>query len=429
MNTNILDYGASSGSMHICTTAIQAAIDACAKSGGGRVTVPAGTYVSGTIWLRSHVELHLEHGAKLIASTNRADYNDEDAYMQNYGCAPEEWVGQHFILAIEEDDVAITGTGTIDGSGDFFFGEICDYGTAYWMHGVALAKDKEKLRPGQLICFVECTNITVKDVTIKNTPCWACFFHGCEVVSVYGVKVFNPSHFCNTDGIDIDTCRYVTVSDCIVNTGDDAIAIRCAAKRLRNKERRTEYISITNCILSTCACAMRIGVGIGSIKHVRVSNLTVAEAGALFCLMSGYMGSGKVEIEDVHIQNVSATNVSLPFEVQDGAEAGIRNISFNDIQVETRFGSHIKTAKQNTISNVCFRNVDIRAKHPGMPVNIVEGKATETSVMRFEGVEDLLLERVRITVDDNIRDEWAKDIQLTDCTAVETYRCKYKESM
>ena len=221
----------------------------------------------------------------------------------------------------------------------------------------------------------------------------------------------------------------MTVSDCIVNTGDDAIAIRCAAKRLRNKERRTEYISITNCILSTCACAMRIGVGIGSIKHVRVSNLTVAEAGALFCLMSGYMGSGKVEIEDVHIQNVSATNVSLPFEVQDGAEAGIRNISFNDIQVETRFGSHIKIAKQNTISNVCFRNVDIRAKHPGMPVNIVEGKATETSVMRFEGVEDLLLERVRITVDDNIRDEWAKDIQLTDCTAVETYRCKYKESM
>jgi len=271
MNTNILEYGAQS-EMTTCTTAIQAAIDACASTGGGRVTIPAGTYISGTIWLRSHVELHLEHGANLIASTNREDYNALDAYPQNYSWPPEEWIGQHLILAVEVEDVAITGTGVIDGRGDFFFGDICDYGTAYWMHGVALAKDKEKLRPGQLICFVESKNITVRDVTIQNTPCWACFFHGCEVVTVYGVKVFNPPHFANTDGIDIDACRYVTVSDCIIHTGDDAIAIRCEASRLQNTEICTEYVTITNCIISTCACAIRVGVGVGVIKHVRISS-------------------------------------------------------------------------------------------------------------------------------------------------------------
>ena len=107
MNTNILDYGAQSGMTTICTTAIQEAIDACASSGGGRVTIPAGTYVSGTIWLRSHVELHLEHGARLIASTNREDYNALDAYPQNYSWPPEEWVGQHFILAVEVEDVVV----------------------------------------------------------------------------------------------------------------------------------------------------------------------------------------------------------------------------------------------------------------------------------------------------------------------------------
>lgn len=428
MNANILDYGAVSGAEKVCTLAIQNAIDACAASGGGRVTIPAGSFVTGTIWLRSHVELHLEHGAKLIASKERADYNAEDAYMQNYGWAPEEWVGQHLILAIEEDDVAITGTGIIDGSGDFFFEETRIYGTAYWMHGVSLAKDKEKLRPGQLICFVECTNVTVKDVTIQNTPCWACFFHGCEVVTVYGVKIFNPSHFCNTDGIDIDSCKYVTVSDCIVNTGDDAIAIRCAAHRLRNKERRTEYITITNCFLSTCACAIRVGVGKGYIKHVRVSNLTVAEAGALFCLMSGYLGSGAVEIEDVHIRDVSATNVSLPFEVQDGAQVGIRDVSFKDIRVETRFGSHIVTEKAGSISGLEFENINVKVKKANIPVATVESKREEKSVLTFDGVNDLFMERVRVSVDEAAQEEWHKDVEILNCENVETYYCKYKEN-
>lgn len=426
MNTNILDFGAVSGSEQVCTTAIQSAIDQCSDSGGGRVTIPAGSYVSGTIWLKSHVELHLEHGARLIASKNREDYNAEDAYEQNYGWAPEEWVGQHFIVAVEEDDVAITGSGVIDGSGDFFFGDICDYGTAYWMHGVALAKDKEKLRPGQLVCFIECTNITVKDITITNTPCWACFFHGCEVVTVYGVKIFNPCYFANTDGIDIDSCKYVTVSDCIIKTGDDAIAIRCAAHRLKNKERRTEYITITNCIISTCACAVRIGVGRGHVKHVHMSNLTVEEAGALFCLISGYLGSGQLEIEDVHIQDVSATNVSLPFEIQDGSEAGIRNISFRNVEVETRFGVHVKTPKANSISNVSFRDIHVTAKKPNIPVTIVESKKEKTSVMTFEGVHDLFLERVRVDVEESVRDEWTEDIQFFDCTEVEMHHCKYR---
>lgn len=427
MNKNILDYGATAGSKKPCTEAIQTAINDCAKTGGGRVIIPAGEYVSGTIWLKSHVELHLEHGARLIASTNREDYNAEDAYPQNYSCKPEEWVGQHFILAIEEEDVAITGTGVIDGSGDYFFGEICDYGTAYWMHGVALAKDKEKLRPGQLICFIESTNITVKDITIKNTPCWACFFHGCEVVTVCGVKVFNPPHFANTDGVDVDSCRYVTISDCIIHTGDDAITVRCDAGWLRNKKHSSEYITITNCNLSTCACAVRIGVGAGSIKHVRVSNLTVAEAGALFCLISGYLGVGQVHVEDLHIQNVSATNVSLPFEVQDGAQAGMENVSFKDIQVETRYGSHIKTEKKGSLSNIAFRDVYIKVKRPKIPVEVVETK--EASVMTFQGVKDLSLERVRIDVDEDVKEQWMHDVKITNCTEYEKYRCHFQETV
>ena len=91
MNTNIIDYGAVSGG-GLCTEAIQRAIDECERSGGGRVTVPPGLYKTGTIWLKSNVELHLEHGSILKASDNLDDYNSLDAYEQNYGCDNERWV-------------------------------------------------------------------------------------------------------------------------------------------------------------------------------------------------------------------------------------------------------------------------------------------------------------------------------------------------
>ena len=162
MNTNILDFGAIGDGKTLCTAQIQAAIDACAESGGGTVTVPAGRYLTGTIWLRSNVELHLCHASVLRGSDNLDDYNAEDAYEQNFSFPKEEqWVGKHLILAIECKNVALTGTGTIDGSADAFMGELEFKSVHTWRAGIRFAKDKEKFRPGQLICFVECEKVLV----------------------------------------------------------------------------------------------------------------------------------------------------------------------------------------------------------------------------------------------------------------------------
>ena len=105
MNTNILDFGAISDGIALNTKAIQNAINKCAESGGGRVTVPAGVYKTGTIWLKSHVELHLEAGAEFLASDNLDDYNSTDAYEQNYDCLQEGGVGKHLIIAHEIEDI------------------------------------------------------------------------------------------------------------------------------------------------------------------------------------------------------------------------------------------------------------------------------------------------------------------------------------
>ena len=187
MNTNLLDFGAISDGIALNTKAIQNAINKCAESGGGRVTVPAGVYKTGTIWLKSHVELHLEAGAEFLASDNLDDYNSTDAYEQNYDCLQEGWVGKHLIIAHEIEDTAITGLGRINGNLHAFVYRIDSspelvYG---WCHGRSRLRDEKQPRPGQLICFIECCGVRVSDISIVDSPCWSCFLHGCERVQIH----------------------------------------------------------------------------------------------------------------------------------------------------------------------------------------------------------------------------------------------------
>ena len=184
MDFNILDFGAIADGKTINTKAIQAAIDECAKE-GGRVVVPAGLFMSGSIFLRSNVELHLAHNATLRASENLEDYNADDAYEQNWGSVNEGWNAKHFIIAVECENVAITGTGTIDGNSSVFFEpyrpasdfqEESMVNAGYcWKKGKAMNLDKVNRRPGQMICFIECRNIIVRDVSLINSTCWSCF--------------------------------------------------------------------------------------------------------------------------------------------------------------------------------------------------------------------------------------------------------------
>ncbi len=361
MNTNVLDYGAVCDGKTLCTEAIQAAVDACAESGGGRVTVPAGIYISGTIWLRSHVELHLEHGSVIKGSTNMDDYNELDAFLQNFSSpVNERWLGKHLVLAVECENIAITGTGTFDGSGDAFFGEWAYYSAYVWNEGCVTAKDDNILRPGQLLCVVECKNVTIRDITMINQPCWGCFLYGCEYVTVVGMKSKNPHYYFNSDGIDIDCCRYVTVSDCILDTGDDAIAIRGNEFRLKNRPHPCEYISISNCVLGSASCSVRVGVGReGAIRHVRVSNITITRGAPMIQFMSAYKGHGNVTIQDVNFSNISASNCARALELDESAGVKIENITLENIRVETQGYFNLRSDFSDTVNNITLRNWDV----------------------------------------------------------------------
>jgi len=341
---NIIDFGAVADGKTLVTEAIQKAIDECNKNGGGRVVIPTGNFYTGSIFLKDNVELHLEHGAVLTASANIDDYNADDAYQQNYGYAPEEWRAKHLIMAIECKNVAITGTGTIDGNGDSYRAEptLSPENSGYgWRFGTAHVKDIEIMRPGQLICFVESSEIVVDGLTIRNAPCWSVFLHGCEFVRVSRLNIFNGKTALNTDGIDIDCCRFVTVSDCNIETGDDAITFRCASQRLKIP-KVCEYITVTNCNLAVSASAFRVGVGFGRIRHVRVSNITVLRAGSGIHFMTSYCGHGEAFIEDVNFSGVSMYDTGWPIRIE-GDRAYIKNVTLENIM--------------NTLPAIHFRNI------------------------------------------------------------------------
>jgi polygalacturonase len=197
---------------------------------------------------------------------------------------------------------------------------------------------------------------------MENTTCWNCFFHGCEYVQVRGISIQNPSTYANTDGIDIDCCRYVTVSDCLIDTADDAFAIRSSAYRLRNGMNACEYITISNCVLGSSSGAFRLGVGDCPIRHVRVSNITVKRAATGFILTSNYSQSlGRyTPISDISFQNITLTNTQRTCKFGAAERGVIKDVSFTNISCEVFGGSYMKSPEGKHIQNVLFENFSIR---------------------------------------------------------------------
>lgn len=424
---NILDFGAVADGKTLATAAIQAAVDACNQSGGGRVCIPAGTFLTGSLLLKDNVELHLETGATLKASTDLADYNADDAYEQNYGVPSEEWLGKHLIMAIECTNVALTGLGVIDASGEFFFEEPKFYPYHQWMsgygwrNGISYAKNKELLRPGQVICFIESKNITVRDVTVQNSPCWSLFLHGCENVTVCGLKVFNPSTFGNTDGIDIDCCRYVNVSNCIINTGDDAIAIRCAAQRLK-KPQACEYVTITNCTLSAYASGIRIGVGTGDIRHVRISCLTVEHAGTAINYITSYAKKGCAMIEDVNFSDISIYDVGFPIQI-NGDVGSVKHVSLENIRAYTMSGIKLIATDDCEISDIRLRDVDLHLIPEELELDERRLKIRGDTLLFLRGIKNAHLDGVRVYASNELLTTWKHAITADKCENLITDRC------
>lgn len=217
---NILNFGAVGDGTILNTASIQRAIDSCASLGGGTVCVPPGVFLTGTLRLRSHVNLHLEGGGILKGSEKLKDY-----YLDG------KLVG--LIFTQDAEDMAITGFGTIDGNGDLFM--VLDRAKKIDSSGSAWTRQKghfrevsqdvadgplvPKDRPFQMIIFSNCRNVTMRDVMIKDSPFWTVHMADCDGVVVSGLRIWGNMLVPNNDGIDFTSCSNVEVSDCDILYG------------------------------------------------------------------------------------------------------------------------------------------------------------------------------------------------------------------
>ncbi|MFB6136862.1 MAG: glycoside hydrolase family 28 protein, partial [Halobacteriaceae archaeon] len=306
---SVREYGAAGDGETLDTAAIQDAVDAAAAEGGGTVVLPAGTYRSKPVFLASDVEFHLEAGATLLGDDAITEYPVVDGRWNGI----EGPVYASLLTAHDRENVAITGRGTIDASG-----------RPWWD---AVAADHElfgELGFGREDCFPAppeanltyprpnavhlqgCTDVLLRDVTVRNSPFWAIHPVYCENVTVDGVTVRNPADSPNTDGINPDSCTNVHVSNCHVDVGDDCVTIKSGYDADgRRVGEPCENVTVTNCTMYHG----HGGVVVGSEMSGDVRNVTISN-----CVFDGTDNGLRLKTERGRggvIENVRATNLVM----------------------------------------------------------------------------------------------------------------------
>lgn len=247
----VTDFGAKSDTSVQCTAVLQQCIDLCSSNGGGRVVIPAGHYKTGTIQLRSNVNLHLELGATLYGSTDLRDYR---RMTTSYKSLRTHTPTIQLIYADSVHDVVIDGYGTIDGQGRVFPKQS-------W-------NDEGITRP-HLLRFIQSSDITLKDVTLRNSGCWMQHYLACDRVRIDGIRVVNRNNY-NNDALDLDGCHDVIVRGISADSDDDGITLKSTSPRL------CEDIVIADCVLSSHCNAVKLGTETnGGFRNIAIRNIVV----------------------------------------------------------------------------------------------------------------------------------------------------------
>lgn len=294
---NIVDYGAQQDSGILATEAIAKAIAAASEAGGGTVYVPAGTFLTGAIFLTSNIELRLNPGAVLSFSTSPDDFPAVESRWEGV----KRQVHAPCINGFDAQNVSITGSGTIEGNGQ-----------PWW--------DKHRNRPEELeyprpttIGFYNCRRVTIKDVNIRNSPSWTVNPICCYDVTVDNVSIYNPADSPNTDGINPESCTNVRISNCNIDVGDDCIAIKAGTEDTAERVP-CENITITNCTMVHGHGAVVLGSEMsGNIRNVTISNCTFKQTDRGIRLKSR-RGRGGI-VEDIRISNIVMEDVICPIKL------------------------------------------------------------------------------------------------------------------
>lgn len=363
----ITDYGAVGDSITLNTKAIQKAIDVCAASGGGRVVIPPGKFRSGTILLKSNVALHFEHNSVLLASIDQKDFPLQP--IPKYRSHKDQLGGFNALIYAEgQENIALTGTGTIDGQGPL-----------HTPMPNPVAGDIDG-RPRNIL-FISCKNIRVQGLRMLNAPIWNQHYLDCEDVFIDSIYVYSHGSR-NNDGIDIDGCRRVVLSNSIIDSDDDAIVLKSTGLAA------CEDITITNCVISSFCNAIKAGTETtGGFRNISISNCVIKpslEKGKPIwdTPRIGVSGLSLMIVDGGTLEGFSVNNLTIhgtesPIYIRLGNRGRphtpgavvnkigeVRNISINNVVAHGAgtWGSSITGLAGHTIKNVSLSNIQLFSK-------------------------------------------------------------------
>jgi len=386
---DIRDYGAVSDGKTLNTQAIAKAIESCAKSGGGRVLVPAGIWLTGAVHLKSNIELYLDRDAVLRFSTNPKDYLPvvftRWAGFECYNYSP-------LIYARDCENIAVTGQGNLDGQGkpwwDWFKEqkrmsvELLEMGrTNVPVEERVFGSPDKPLRP-QFLSPINCRNVLIEGITLNGGPFWTIQCIYCENVIIRGVGISNDGP--NNDGINIDSCRNVLVEHCTLDTGDDCVALKSGINEDgRRVGRPTENVVVRQCLMKRGHGGVVIGSEMsGGVRNVLAHNCFFDGTDIGIRLKSARGRGGVVEnvwFRDIEMDNICGAAISLNTMYKAWAATGsgkapvfrnirIRNVTCKQADAAVTIGG----LAEQPIENVILEQVSIAA-NTGLVATDVNG--------------------------------------------------------
>ncbi len=351
--------------------AIQKAIDEAFAAGGGRVALERGkVYPSGTLYLKSHVELNVPEGAVILGGARPEDYDDVDD--PRIGRRPEKST-KVFIACLDGEDVSITGKGVIDGQGVKFY----DVNSILWERFYA----KPPHPRTRMVQFFKCRNVRFEDITFKDSPGWTCWIRKCENFTADRVKIVADQKMINNDGFHMDSCRHVRIRNCNLKTGDDCIIMR-AIRAPGEKETVCEDMVVEDCTLNSACQCIRLGCpSDGTIRNGTFRNLKMSGYNGVISvhpvryLLDGEHGSCMMENIAIEDCEIDVDGAAILFSVEPGIT--LRNfggVAFRNIRLKSKHPLRLNGTGDTMLRNVTFENVSglVKAEKP-IEMSNVEG--------------------------------------------------------
>lgn len=392
---SILNYGARNDGITLNTKAIAAAMDACDKAGGGVVVIPEGLWLTGPIVLKSNINLHVKRGALVLFSPDFDQYPMIMSYYEGH----QAWRCQSPISAVNAENIAISGEGVFDGSGDSWrmvkknklnvaqwealvsSGGVLNANKNAWYPSEKSKKGNELAGEGKLppvtdkegyenirdflrpmmVSLIQCKYVMLDGPTFQNSPSWCIHPLMCEHLTVRNIKVRNPWYAQNGDGIDIESCNMGIITNCTFDVGDDALCIKSGRDAEgRKRGLPTQNFIITDCIVYHGHGGFVIGSEMsGGVKNLYVNNCTFlgTDIGLRF---KSTRGRGGV-VENIYVSNISMINIPTEAIRFDMYYGGTSPVAEGDEKAPTRTNTKdiIFPVDESTpqFKNFYFRNI------------------------------------------------------------------------